>query len=160
MSKKGFDDDVVSLDKMPFSAEMHDERVPSFGPFSTSRMECSGGHSGKKRKNGSLVDNEKKKVNSRAIVSESVEKLASVEDALAAHLKSRSSPPSFEQCIQELTELGVLDGDENYECWAFSFFREGKNWVAFIECRSNYVKITWIRFEYTNWLCNNPHSFD
>ncbi|KAL2542202.1 hypothetical protein Adt_03180 [Abeliophyllum distichum] len=113
LSKKGFDDDVVSLDKIPFSTELRDEHVPSSGPFSMFAMECSGGHSGKKRKHGSRADKEKKKVDSYAAFSESVEKLASTGDALAVHLKSRSSPPSFEQCMQQLNELGVFDGDEN-----------------------------------------------
>ncbi|KAL2461523.1 Myb DNA-bind 3 domain-containing protein [Abeliophyllum distichum] len=159
-SKKGFDDDVVSLGKIPFRAELHDEHVPSSGLFSTSAMECSGGHSGEKRKHDSRAAKGKKKVDSRVALSESVEKLASAGDALASHLKSRSGPPSFEQCMQQLNDLGVFDGDENYECWAISFFREGKNRVAFAGCRTDHMKIKWMRFEYTNWLCNNPHSFD
>ncbi|KAL2503980.1 Myb DNA-bind 3 domain-containing protein [Abeliophyllum distichum] len=157
---QGFDDDVVSVGTMPFSAELHDEHVPSSGPSSTSAMECSGGHSGEKRKNDSRAAKGKKKVDSRAALSESVEKLASAGDALASHLKSRSGPPSFEQCMQQLNDLGVFDEDENYECWAVSFLREEKNRVAFSGCRTDHMKIKWMRFEYTNWLCNNPHSFD
>ncbi|KAL2497258.1 Uncharacterized protein Adt_22808 [Abeliophyllum distichum] len=61
LSKKGFDDDTVSeqtgsLEKMPFSAEMRDEHVPSSRPFSMSRMECSGGHSGENRKYRARAD--------------------------------------------------------------------------------------------------------
>ncbi|KAL2474940.1 L10-interacting MYB domain-containing protein-like [Abeliophyllum distichum] len=160
LSKKGFDDDVVNVDNMPFCAELRDEHVPLFGSFSMSGMECSGRHSGEKRKHGSRADKGKKKFDSRAALSESVEKLTSAGDALAAHLKSRSGPPSFEQCMQELNELDVYAGDENYECWAISFLREDKNRVAFTRCRSNHMKIKWMRFDYTNWLCNNPHSFD
>ncbi|KAL2466887.1 Uncharacterized protein Adt_42738 [Abeliophyllum distichum] len=151
---------LVNVDNMPFRVELCDEHVPSSGPFSTSGIECSGGHSGEKRKHGSRVDKGKKKVDSRAALSESVEKLALAGDALAVHLKSRSGPPSFEQCMQELNELDVFAGDENYECWVINFLREGKNRVAFTGCRSNHMKIKWMRFEYTNWLCNNPHSFD
>ncbi|KAL2557647.1 hypothetical protein Fot_02386 [Forsythia ovata] len=160
LSKKDFDDNVVSLDKIPFSSELHDEFVPSFGSFSMSAMECSGGHSGEKRKHGSHAVNGKKNVDFRVALSESVEKLASAKDALAAHLKSRSGPHSFEQCMQHLKELGVFDGDENYKSWAINFFIEGNNRVAFAGCRPDHMKIKWIRFEYTNWLCNNPHSFD
>ncbi|KAL2470412.1 hypothetical protein Adt_38548 [Abeliophyllum distichum] len=105
LSKKGFDDNVVSIDKIPFSVELRDEHVPSSGPFSTFAMKCSGGHSGEKRKHGSRADKGKKKFDSRAVLSELVEKLASTGDALAAHLKSRSSPPSFEPCMQQLNEL-------------------------------------------------------
>ncbi|KAL2541114.1 Uncharacterized protein Adt_02092 [Abeliophyllum distichum] len=108
LSKKGFDDDVVNVDTMPFRAELRDEHVPSSGPFSTSGMESLGGHSGEKRKHDSRADKGKKKLDSRAALLESVEKLASAGDALAAHLKLRSGPPSFEKCMQELNELYVF----------------------------------------------------
>ncbi|KAL2487231.1 Uncharacterized protein Adt_31987 [Abeliophyllum distichum] len=160
LSKKGFDERTESLEKMPFSAEMRDEHVPSFGLFSTPGMECLDIYCREKRKNSSHADKEKKKVNSRALLSESVEKLASARDVLAAYLKSRFGPPSFEQCMQELNELGVFDRDENYECWAISLLREKRNWVRFVRCRLNHMKIKWMCFEYTNWLCNNLHSFD
>ncbi|KAL2480193.1 Uncharacterized protein Adt_33159 [Abeliophyllum distichum] len=130
--KKSFDDDIVSerigrLDKMPVKTEMRDEHMPSSEPFSTFRIECSDIHSGEKRENDSRVDKGKKKVDFHATLSESVQKLASVGNALATHLKSRSGPPSFEKCMQELEELEIFDGDENYECWAIVFFREGQN---------------------------------
>ncbi|KAL2487062.1 hypothetical protein Adt_31818 [Abeliophyllum distichum] len=126
---------------MPFSVEIGDKHVPSSGPFSTFKMECSSRHSGENRKNDSHADKWKKKVDSRTTMSKSVEKLASTEDALIEHLKSRSGPLLFEQCMQALNELGSFDKDENCECWDISFLREAKNWVGFTGCRSNHMKI-------------------
>ncbi|KAL2465264.1 putative harbinger transposase-derived nuclease [Abeliophyllum distichum] len=70
-------------------------------------------HSGDKRKCLSGSGRGNKKLDVLSVLSESVEKLANVDNELiATHLKVNSGPSSFDECMDKLQSFGLLEGNK------------------------------------------------
>ncbi|KAL2542647.1 Uncharacterized protein Adt_03625 [Abeliophyllum distichum] len=97
------------------NAEMSDQHDPTDVQRSGSTMNISGLHSGDKRKCSSGSAKGKKKLDVRSALSESVEKLANVDNELiATHLKVNLGAPSFDECMDELQMFDLLESDEKF----------------------------------------------
>ncbi|KAL2466989.1 Uncharacterized protein Adt_42840 [Abeliophyllum distichum] len=166
LSKKGFDDDEVwemvgHTDKLLVNTEMHDEHALSEFQGSGSAMNISALHSGDKRKCSYGSAKGKKKLDSRSALSVSVEKLANVgNDLIAAHLKANSSPPSIDECMEELESFGLLDNDEKFHLFALSFLDQKRHRASYAASCTPLMKMKFLKFNFKSWCLKNASAFD
>ncbi|KAL2518472.1 hypothetical protein Adt_14719 [Abeliophyllum distichum] len=116
---------------------MHNQYNLSDVQCSRSTMNISSLHSGNKRKCSSSPAKGKKKLDYCFALNESVEKLVNAgNELIAAHLKANSSPPSFDECMDELQSFGLLEGDENFHLFALSFFDKAPYRTSYTSSRT------------------------
>ncbi|KAL2532235.1 L10-interacting MYB domain-containing protein-like [Abeliophyllum distichum] len=166
LSKKGFNDDELierygNSDQLPINAEIRDEHAPLDAQGNGSVMDLSGLRIRDKRKSSSSIGKGKKKLDSRAALSESIEKLKYVgSELIAEHLNAKSGPPSFDECMEELDSFGVLEGDEKFHLFALLFFEQKRHKTSYACARTPQMKLKFLKFNYKSWCLKHAAAFD
>ncbi|KAL2497199.1 Uncharacterized protein Adt_22749 [Abeliophyllum distichum] len=140
---------------------MRDEYAQSDMKGSGSTIDVSGLHSEKNRKCSSGAAKGKKEACTHSALSESVEKLANVDNELiAAHLKVNFGPLSFDECMEELESFGILEDDEKFNLFALSFFEQMRHRTSYAGSQMSQMKIKFLKFNYKSWCLKNTGAFD